>query len=235
MPIQPKQPTAKCPAERFTGDVFLDPIARGEEPSRVRVSAVRFTPSAPHRLARPRRRPDPVPHRRQGPGPVPRRRHRGDPGRRHRHHAPRPVALARRRPRPLHDPPVHHRGPRRPAARGRLGRTRHRRRVLPTRYAGRLSAPDDLAALWMGADSSGPDRRGRGPGPGRGRPGRGQGPWSGRPRSGRDGRPGGVELDRRWATQAHPKRRMSGTWPGARVAVEVLAACALTAPRPSGR
>ena len=36
-------------------------------------------------------------------------------------------------------------------------------------------------------------------------------------------------------TQAHPKRRMSGTWPGARVAVEVLAACALTAPRPSGR
>jgi hypothetical protein len=28
-------------------------------------------------------------------------------------------------------------------------------------------------------------------------------------------------------TQAHPKRRMSGTWPGARVAVEVLAACAL--------
>ena len=46
MPIQPKQPTAKGPAEWFTGDVFLDPIARGEEPSRVRVSAVRFTPSA---------------------------------------------------------------------------------------------------------------------------------------------------------------------------------------------
>ena len=46
MPIQPKQPTAKGPAEWFTGDVFLDAIARGEEPSRVRVSAVRFTPAA---------------------------------------------------------------------------------------------------------------------------------------------------------------------------------------------
>ena len=46
MPIQPKQPTAKGPAEWFTGDVFIDAIARGEEPSRVRVSAVRFTPSA---------------------------------------------------------------------------------------------------------------------------------------------------------------------------------------------
>ena len=46
MPIQPKQTTAKGPAEWFTGDVFLDPIVRGEEPARVRVSAVRFTPSA---------------------------------------------------------------------------------------------------------------------------------------------------------------------------------------------
>ena len=46
MPIQPKQPTAKGPAEWFTGDVWLDAIARGEEPSRVRVSVVRFTPSA---------------------------------------------------------------------------------------------------------------------------------------------------------------------------------------------
>jgi quercetin dioxygenase-like cupin family protein len=44
--LQPKQPTAKGPAEWFTGDVFIDSIARGEEPSRVRVSAVRFTPTA---------------------------------------------------------------------------------------------------------------------------------------------------------------------------------------------
>lgn len=46
MPILPKPPTAKGPAEWFTGDVYIDNIARGEEPSRVRVSAVRFTPSA---------------------------------------------------------------------------------------------------------------------------------------------------------------------------------------------
>jgi len=44
--IKLKQPTAKGQAERFTGDVWIDGISRGEEPSRVRVSAVRFTPSA---------------------------------------------------------------------------------------------------------------------------------------------------------------------------------------------
>ena len=46
MPTQRKQPTMKGPAENFTGDVYVDPIVRGTEPSRVRVSAVRFTPSA---------------------------------------------------------------------------------------------------------------------------------------------------------------------------------------------
>jgi quercetin dioxygenase-like cupin family protein len=46
VPVQPKPPTARGPAEWFTGDVFMDPIARGNEPSRVRVSAVRFTPGA---------------------------------------------------------------------------------------------------------------------------------------------------------------------------------------------
>lgn len=46
MDIRPKEPTAKGPADLFTGDVYIDAIARGEEPSRVRVSAVRFTPSA---------------------------------------------------------------------------------------------------------------------------------------------------------------------------------------------
>ena len=46
MPIQPRQPTTKGPAEWFTGGVFIDAIARGEEPSRVRANAVRFTPSA---------------------------------------------------------------------------------------------------------------------------------------------------------------------------------------------
>ena len=46
MAIQPKPPTVKGPADWFTGDVWIDSIARGEPPSLVRVSAVRFTPSA---------------------------------------------------------------------------------------------------------------------------------------------------------------------------------------------
>ena len=46
MEIKPKQPTAKGPAETFTGDVWVDPIANGEEPSRVRVKLVRFSPGA---------------------------------------------------------------------------------------------------------------------------------------------------------------------------------------------
>jgi quercetin dioxygenase-like cupin family protein len=44
--FRPKEPSAKGPAEMFTGDVWIDAIARGEEPSRVRVGAVRFTPGA---------------------------------------------------------------------------------------------------------------------------------------------------------------------------------------------
>ncbi len=46
MELRPKQPSIKGPAELFTGDVYIDAIAFGEEPSRVRVSAVRFTPGA---------------------------------------------------------------------------------------------------------------------------------------------------------------------------------------------
>ena|SRR6266550_4263705 len=46
MEIKPKQPTAKGPAETFTGDVWVDAIANGEEPSRVRVNLVRFSPGA---------------------------------------------------------------------------------------------------------------------------------------------------------------------------------------------
>lgn len=44
--ILPKQPSMKGPAERFTGDVYIDPIARGHDPSRIQVSAVHFTPGA---------------------------------------------------------------------------------------------------------------------------------------------------------------------------------------------
>ena len=46
MEIQPKQPTAKGPADRFTGEVWFDVIAKGEEPSRMRVNVVRFSPGA---------------------------------------------------------------------------------------------------------------------------------------------------------------------------------------------
>jgi quercetin dioxygenase-like cupin family protein len=46
MDVQPKQPSAKGLAEWFTGDVWIDAIARGAEPSRIRVSAVHFTPGA---------------------------------------------------------------------------------------------------------------------------------------------------------------------------------------------
>ena len=46
MEILPKQPSIKGPAERFTGDVYIDPIARGHDPSRIQVSAVHFTPGA---------------------------------------------------------------------------------------------------------------------------------------------------------------------------------------------
>jgi quercetin dioxygenase-like cupin family protein len=42
----PKQPTVKAPAENFTGDVWYDVVARGEPPSRVRVSVVRFSPGS---------------------------------------------------------------------------------------------------------------------------------------------------------------------------------------------
>jgi len=38
--------TEKAPAERFTGDAWLDVIVRGEAPSRIRVSVVRFAPGA---------------------------------------------------------------------------------------------------------------------------------------------------------------------------------------------
>ena len=46
MELQPSRPSAKGPADWFTGDVWIDTISRGEEPSRVRVSAVHFTPGA---------------------------------------------------------------------------------------------------------------------------------------------------------------------------------------------
>jgi quercetin dioxygenase-like cupin family protein len=46
MELLPKKPSTKGPGEFFTGDVLIDAIARGQEPSRIRVNAVHFTPGA---------------------------------------------------------------------------------------------------------------------------------------------------------------------------------------------
>lgn len=46
MELRPINPTAKGPNKIFTGDVYLTPIYRGEESSRMIVSLVRFTPGA---------------------------------------------------------------------------------------------------------------------------------------------------------------------------------------------
>jgi quercetin dioxygenase-like cupin family protein len=41
-----RPPTRPGPADWFTGDVFIDPIAAGTEPSRLRALSVHFTPGA---------------------------------------------------------------------------------------------------------------------------------------------------------------------------------------------
>jgi quercetin dioxygenase-like cupin family protein len=46
MEIEPKEPTMKGGTDAFTGDVWIDVIARGKEPSRVRVNVVHFAPGA---------------------------------------------------------------------------------------------------------------------------------------------------------------------------------------------
>ncbi len=46
MEIKTKPPSVKGPANSFTGDVWIDPIARREGPSLLNVSAVRFMPGA---------------------------------------------------------------------------------------------------------------------------------------------------------------------------------------------
>jgi hypothetical protein len=134
--IRPKQPTMKGAAETFTGDVWIDSVVRGEEPSRVRVNVVRFTPGArtawhSHALGQTLYVTEGVGRAQsRGEGAVPRRGDHRDPPRRHRCHPPGRVALARCHARRLHGPLLHHRRSRRRAeTRGRLGRARHRRRV----------------------------------------------------------------------------------------------------------
>lgn len=46
MQIKPRPATAEGPAEWFTGDVYIDGVVQAEEPSRVNIGAVHFTPGA---------------------------------------------------------------------------------------------------------------------------------------------------------------------------------------------
>ncbi|MFE3189531.1 cupin domain-containing protein [Nocardia sp. NPDC059240] len=46
MEIVKRTPTAKGPADWFTGDVYLDVVFRAEEPARARLASVHFTPCA---------------------------------------------------------------------------------------------------------------------------------------------------------------------------------------------
>ena len=46
MEVPPNPPSAKGPDQWFTGEVWIDAIVRGEEPSRIRVNAVHFAPGA---------------------------------------------------------------------------------------------------------------------------------------------------------------------------------------------
>ena len=46
MELKPVNPTAKGPAQWFTGDVYVTPIHTGTEPSRMTVALVRFSPGA---------------------------------------------------------------------------------------------------------------------------------------------------------------------------------------------
>ncbi|MFN2536440.1 MAG: cupin domain-containing protein [Pseudonocardiaceae bacterium] len=46
MELKTVSPAAKAPGELFTGDVYVTPIYQGQEPSRMTVALVRFTPGA---------------------------------------------------------------------------------------------------------------------------------------------------------------------------------------------
>jgi quercetin dioxygenase-like cupin family protein len=46
VPIEPRRPTTKGPAEWFTGDVYIDPVAQGHGPTPTSIGLVHFTPGA---------------------------------------------------------------------------------------------------------------------------------------------------------------------------------------------
>ena len=147
MELKPKPPSMKGPDAWFTGDVWIDPIAHGDPPSKVAVSAVRFTPGA--RTAWHADSTGQTLFVTDGSGLVqPRGGASCRSAPRRRACTGRGVALARRRRRALHDPSVDHR--RRPD----LGRTRHRRRIprgpsmMGTRALG--SSGLEVSALGLG-------------------------------------------------------------------------------------
>ncbi len=46
MELQPKKPSTKGPGEWFTGDVWIDSVAQPQDPSRVSMNIVHFSPGA---------------------------------------------------------------------------------------------------------------------------------------------------------------------------------------------
>jgi quercetin dioxygenase-like cupin family protein len=46
MEVQPRSPTARGPAEWFTGDVWIDAIAQARGPSPMSIGSVHFAPGA---------------------------------------------------------------------------------------------------------------------------------------------------------------------------------------------
>ena len=105
MEVRPSQPTTKASPDMFTGEAWYDVLVRGESPSRIRVSLVRFAPGA--RNAWHRHPMGQTLHVTDGLG---RCQARGggiieNPYRRYRHHSARGMALAWGRTRPLHDAP----------------------------------------------------------------------------------------------------------------------------------
>lgn len=46
MQVKPRQPSAKGTPDHFVGDVWIDRLAGGEPPMRIRVNVVRFAPGA---------------------------------------------------------------------------------------------------------------------------------------------------------------------------------------------
>jgi quercetin dioxygenase-like cupin family protein len=110
MGVQPKKPTSQGPAEWFTGDIWIDRIVQPDHHSQLNVGAVHFTPGA--RTAWHSHNGGQTLYITEGNGLV---QSRGEeiadirPG--DVHVAPgRSGPLAWCRPRPLHDPHLHHRG-----------------------------------------------------------------------------------------------------------------------------